>query len=146
MPHVTLPISSPGGPILDLGIAVSEPHERALRAANKPVPPPVRIRALVDTGASGTCVDPTCLKSLGLTSKGQTPIRTPSTGATPHFCDQYDVSIILLHKSITLRLAAVPIIASDLAIQGIQALLGRDVLSRCLLVYDGSAGSFTLSF
>jgi hypothetical protein len=40
----------------------------------------------------------------------------------------------------------VPVIATELASQGISALIGRDVLSSCLFVDDGNAGSFILAF
>jgi hypothetical protein len=30
--------------------------------------------------------------------------------------------------------------------EGLQALLGRDVLDHCLLVYDGTRRAFTLAF
>jgi hypothetical protein len=41
---------------------------------------------------------------------------------------------------------AVPVIAADLAIQGIHALIGRDVLQDCILIYNGTVGEFTLAF
>lgn len=145
MPHVTFPIGA-SGPVLDLGIGVSEPRAKALHAAKQPVPKAVRIRALIDTGASGTCVDPGCLSSLALTPIGQASIHTPTTGNTPHSCNQYDVSITLFHPGLMMTLPVVAVIESNLSIQGIQALLGRDVLSNCLFVYDGGAGTFALAF
>jgi len=145
MPHLTLQIS-PGGPILDLLVGVSVPRAAALQRAGQPVPQAVRVRGLVDTGASGTCVDPGCLSSLGLSPTGQSPIHTPSTEGTPVLCDQYDVSLVLLHPRLQFTLHALPVIASSLSIQGIQALLGRDVLAACLFVYDGAAGIFSLAF
>jgi len=40
----------------------------------------------------------------------------------------------------------IPVIASELAIQGIDALIGRDILDQCLFAYNGSAKTFTLAF
>ena len=37
------------------------------------------------------------------------------------------------------------VMSSDLSGIRVGLLLGRDVLSRCLLVYDGSRGRFTLA-
>ncbi len=145
MPHLTLQIS-PGGPIVDILVGVSHPRQQALQRASQPVPTAVQIRALVDTGASGTCVDPTVLTRLGLAPTGYMPIRTPSTGIQPHMASQYDVSLILLHPMLTYTISAVPVIGSMLAIQGIQGLIGRDVLANCLFIYDGRSGLFTWAF
>jgi hypothetical protein len=60
--------------------------------------------------------------------------------------NQYDVSLILLHPNLTLSWGAVPVVESQLMVQGIHCLLGRDVLSNCLLVYDGVAGTFVFAF
>jgi hypothetical protein len=53
---------------------------------------------------------------------------------------------MLIHPRLQLTLHALPVIASNLTAQGIQALIGRDVLARCLFVYDGAAGLFSLAF
>ena len=146
MPHVTLPISA-SGPVVDLVIGVSLPRARALRAAKQPIPSPVKIQGLIDTGASGTCVDPACIARLGLVPTGQAIIHTPSTGDRPHPCAQYDVSIVLLHPGVTLTIPVVPVIEAALSrTQGFQALIGRDVLARCLFVYDGASETFSLAF
>ena len=74
------------------------------------------------------------------------PIMTPSTGAAHHVCNQYDVSLSLLHPNLSLTLNTVPVLESNLAAQGIQALIGRDILARCLFIYDGQFGNFSLAF
>ncbi len=145
MPHVTLQLS-PSGPVLDLLVGVSLPRAEALRRAGRHAPPPVSVRGLIDTGASGTCVDPACLQKLELQATGAVPIHTPSTGETPHWCDQFDVSVALLHPRLQMTIRALPVLASPLAYQGLQVLLGRDVLAQCLLVYDGPTGLFSLAF
>lgn len=60
MPFVTLPLSA-AGPMMDVLVAVSAPLHHALQKAGKPVPPPQQARALIDTGASCTCIDPSIL-------------------------------------------------------------------------------------
>lgn len=73
-------------------------------------------------------------------------MHTPSTGYQPHTTHQYDVSLVLLHPKLNLTLQTVPVAATHLAIQGIQGLIGRDVLKNCLFIYDGQVGLFTLAF
>ena len=145
MPHLTAQCARQG-PLLDLLIGVSAPRQQALEAAALPVPPPKPIRGLIDTGASCTCVDPSVFAQLGITPTGMTSIVTPSTGETPHVCNQFDVRIVLVHPESSIAFNALPVIESRLAHQGFQALIGRDMLSRCLLVYDGKHGAFSLAF
>lgn len=145
MPHLTLPVSS-DGPMVELYVGVSRPRREALEDAKQQVPQPIKIRGLVDTGASGTCVDSQALSSLGLSPTGQVPIHTPSTGGTPTLRPQYDVSITLSHPDISMTMGEMPVIESQLSMQGIQALIGRDVLRQCLFVYNGEEDQFMLAF
>jgi hypothetical protein len=145
----TLQLDPANGPVLTVMLGVSLPRADALATAGQPLPNSVPVRALVDTGASCTCVDPGVLDRLALTPTGSTTIHTPSTGAAPHVADQYDVSLIVpgagSHHA-PLVVPALPVAAADFAAQGIDALIGRDVLRDCILIYNGSVGSFTLAF
>ncbi len=145
MPHLTLQIA-PGGPIVDILVGVSQARQQALQRASQAIPPPVQIRALVDTGASCTCIDPSVLGRLGLAPTGTAPIHTPFTGVQPHQANQYDVSLVLMHPLLTYTIGAIPVVESQLLIQGIQGLIGRDALGNCLFIYDGRAGIFTWAF
>lgn len=141
------PSYRPGGPTLEFYIGVSVPRANALTAAGKQVVPPILVRGLVDTGASCTSVDPSILTALGIVSTGTVPVHTPSTtSVAPHLANQFDISIILAHAKLSWQFHAVPIIESQLQHQGIQALIGRDILQNCLLTYDGQAGLFALAF
>jgi len=146
MPHLTLPFSA-GAPVIDLLVGVSGPRAEALKKANQAIPNPIPVRALIDTGASCTSIDPTVLKSLGVPSTGTIPCHTPSTkSGQPHMANQFDVSLVLIHPLLTRAFHALPVIESELCHQGIHAILGRDILSFCLLTYDGQSQSFSLAF
>ena len=145
MPHLTLQ-NSIGGPLIDLWIGASNARAEALTRVGKQAPAPLLIRGLIDTGASSTCIDPQILKTLELTPTGEVAIHTPSTGSAPHFAYQYDVSLTLVHPNHKLEIGTVPVIEATLSGQGIQALIGRDVLEQCLFIYDGQTGTFTLAF
>ena len=149
MPHFTLQLS-PQGPLLLAYIGVSAARHTALTAAGLPIPNPVPIQALIDTGASCSCVDPSVLNSLGLTPTGIVTVNTPSTGTRPHTAQQYDVSIAIPGASpshIPLFASNVPVVAAQLlTAQGFQALFGRDILADCLFTYNGSMGNFTLAY
>ena len=145
MPHLTQPLSA-GSPLIDVWISVSTARAAALKQAGQRVPNPVRARTLIDTGASGTALDPRVLQSLSLTPTGTAHIRTPSTGGAVHSCNVFDISLTILHPTSHLLVGILPAIEADFSSQGIDGLLGRDVLASTLLIYDGAGGSFTLCF
>jgi len=99
-------------------------------------------------------IDVSVVQLLGLQPTGVIPILTASTGSTPHNCNQYDVSVwfpqapTLIHSQpmpypVHLTL---PVTETDFSAQGFQVLIGRDVLSRGVFIYNGLGGRFTLAF
>lgn len=147
MPHFTLQFQT-AGPQLQLFVGASVPRQQALQQAGQAVPQPQLITGLVDTGASSTAIDPNVIQALGLQATGSMPILTPSTGSTPAQADTYDVSLIipLGPSGMSFTIPALQIFESTLSVQGIKALIGRDVLSNALLVYDGRSNLFSLAF
>jgi hypothetical protein len=152
VPHFTLPLT-PGGPIVNAHIGVSDARRAALVTAQQPIPPLIPIRALIDTGASCTCLDPSVVQRLGIPATGNVAVNTPSTGSTPHSANQYDVALIIPPSGPgqpPLVFGTIPVVAAELlAAQSIHALIGRDILSRCIFHYNGAAaqgGFFTLAY
>jgi hypothetical protein len=145
MPHVSVPMGY-RGPVIDVAIGRSRKGHEGLPGTGWDLPEPILVSALVDTGASTTCVDSAILNRLGLTAIECVPVLTPSTAGQPHMTPYYDVSLSLLHPKLTYTFYSVAVLESDFTGQGIGALIGRDLLAKCLLVYDGQAGVFTLAF
>jgi hypothetical protein len=129
-------------------IGVSQPRRHALTLGGAPVPNDVRVSAMVDTGASCTCVDPTVLLALGLSPTGTVPMLTPSTGPTPVDTEQFDVSLRIVSREPgdALVRPTIAVACSELLFQGFHVLLGRDILQSCLLTYDGLNGSFSFAY
>lgn len=145
MPSLTAAIGV-YGPVVDLAVLVSGPRRRALEQVGKQVPTPFLIQALIDTGAACTCVDPAVIGKLGLTPTGTVQIRTPSTGAGTHACNQYDLAFaVMMHDDFKI-IDTIPVIEAHLAQQGHLALIGRDILSQGIMIYNGPANSVTISF
>jgi predicted aspartyl protease len=130
-------------------IGVSAARREALVAEKQPIPNIVQVSALIDTGASGTCIDPSILKALKLSPSGKALVNTPTTGTTPELKDQYDVSIFIpgTQQDTPLMVSNLAVIEAELLTQqNIHALIGRDVLALCLLAYNGKTRTFSLAY
>lgn len=147
MPAINVTIEA-GGPILTVLMGFSMPRVQAMQTAGQPVPPMVTGRFLIDTGASGTCVDPELIQPLGLPQIGLVGISTPSTNGAQHHCAQYDCALYIPGAAGAPGhfIEALPIITTHLRSQGIDGLLGRDVLDQCTLTYIGSMRVVSMSF
>lgn len=112
-----------------------------LTAQNQSVPTPITGFGLIDTGASVTAVDDQALARLGIL-----PIAVIQVGTAggQRAQQQYPAQIRFTQFGFDITFATV--IGADLTGMGILALIGRDVLSRALLVYNGTLGHFILSF
>ena len=128
MPYFTRQVTPPSGSLIVVAtIGVSQARRAALEAANQPIPKGIMVQGLIDTGASSTCVDPTILTQLNLAPTGSTQINSPTTGTSPASALTYDVSVVIAamagHPQFIFQ--TIPIIESQLRMQGIQALIGR---------------------
>jgi hypothetical protein len=145
MPTLTLPLDV-GEARLEVLVGVSARREADLRRAQQPVPPPITAIAEIDTGASITGIDLAMVGRLGLQTMGTQSLHTPLTGAVAQSFPQFDIGLTLLYPAMNYHLHNLPVVGTKLAGQGIQVLLGRDVLAQCLFIYNGPANSFTLAF
>ncbi|HEY0746605.1 MAG TPA: hypothetical protein VGD63_07895 [Steroidobacteraceae bacterium] len=148
MAHITL-TNSPMGPLITVAILPSSPRQAALRAAGLAVPAYTSGTFLVDTGASNTVVDMTLISPLGLAATGAAMCHTPSTGQQAMPFNQYDVMIWIPGASASdpaWIIEALPVMECDLSAQGIKGLIGRDVLDRSILIYNGTAKHFSLAY
>jgi hypothetical protein len=148
VPHFSLQIDDRLGPVLTALLGVSQAKREALQTAGQAIPPIIPMRALVDTGASATCIEAGLLARLGLTPTGNILVHTPTTGQTAAPADQYDVSLLIpaVHGAPLFHRPAVAVTAHDFTAHGIHALIGRDILGDCLLVYNGTQKTFTIAY
>ncbi|MGA7498786.1 MAG: retroviral-like aspartic protease family protein [Isosphaeraceae bacterium] len=101
---------------------------------------------MVDTGASKTNIVRWVFDRLGLSPVSQVPVHTASTGLTPLLADVYAVEISLGGAMTGLLATDLDVVAAEeLSGSGVEALLGRDILGRGLLIYDGLERRLTLA-
>ena len=132
--------------MLKLFLGPSVPRAEALAAAKRPPVYPIEVVALVDTGASTTCIDPSVAHALGLTMTGYLDLKTVSSGAVPVRAARYDIQVLFPWSPPFSIAFEMPVVATDLTHLGVQALLGRVFPSRCLLVWNGPEDSMTFAF
>jgi Aspartyl protease len=147
MPHF-LQSTSPQGLAVSAAVTVSNARRQALLDAGEPVPAAQQIVALLDTGASISAVDPSVLAALGLTATGKVEIHTPSTQGVPIHADTYDVCIgIFAVRDGDAHFISDPVqVFASILGNGVQALIGTDILKRCILTYNGADDCFTLAW
>lgn len=142
----TIPLPPPvalqqRGPVLQVSLTVAESVAKALAQQGQPLPPPRTGWALIDTGASVTCIDDQAAQELGLPAIDVVPMASASHAQTQQ--NVYPVQITL--SAFGFALQAPRAIGAALAAQGILALIGRDVLQICTLFYNGPAGTISLA-
>jgi hypothetical protein len=146
MPHATFP-TSPDGLVVDALVGLPAYAMEALQQAGQPIPPPVLIRALLDTGSDATAVSAACAKKIGLKRLGRVRTRTASGNV---LFNLYEISFSISRPN---RMGPVISVRTTLHAtewlhpeRGLDALVGLDVLLEGLLILDGPGQQFTLAF
>jgi hypothetical protein len=147
MPILTGKISDEG-PLVDVMVSVPTARRMVLERLQLPVPEPVRIKAVLDTGASISGVDPGVLETLELAGEVDIMyVHTPSTFDDPFPCPVYVVNFSLICGTNLLTCKDMRILASGFrGNEEAQALVGRDVLAHCNFEYLGPEARFILAF
>lgn len=144
--RVVQAVLSSHGPLIQVLAGVSLPHARALAQCNIPRPAEVITWALLDTGSDCVVVDHSAITQLGLLPTGATSIHTASTGGISHFGETYDLSLWVAGIPPILLRSTTEGIASNLSGFSYHLIIGRSILDRCCLVYDGRRKNCALDF
>lgn len=138
--EISLPDLKSSGPILQGFVGPSRELIAAL--GTDAVAAPIPVSALVDTGAAATVITPEAATLLGVRSVGAVSVHTPTT-IEPVLCRQFHINVYL---SPSFAIENIIAIEAPLTGQSFQCLIGRDVLSRGVLIYDGVHNRFSLAF
>lgn len=134
------------GAILPVEVNVPQALQTLLTSKKQPIPKPTPGIALIDTGATKSCADHSVLSSLGIKPIGLVTIGT-AKGATK--CQLFPAKLNFPTLNLLVDFSAMAgVNLKGQLIQGkpLVALVGRDVLSKCLFIYCGFQGYYTLSF
>jgi hypothetical protein len=142
MPSFTLGLTDlqNTGPILEIQVTVSRDLANVLKAGNIPVPDPIKVMAMIDTGASSSVVNPEVIRNLGISPTGRVKINTPSDCGVD--CNQYKLAFAFPNGVV---MESSDVIEAPLVGQPVQCLLGRDILRHGVLIYNGYMQQITFS-
>ncbi len=138
-------ILSKEGPFLEVFVTIPQALVEFYTKEKIPVPSPIAGMALIDTGASKSCVHGPIMRDLKVS-----PINTATThtaaGAVIH--SLYPAHFTFPVPNINIEFASV--VGVDLSGQTIGgkqliALIGRDVLAMGIFLYNGHHGTYTLA-
>lgn len=129
------------GPRIQVKISIAEPIAQELKKQKKPVPAPVVGYALVDTGASNTCIDERAVKRLRLQPTDVVRMTSASHRSAPK--KVYPIRIEMVGLPVTIEVFRA--IGSSLDAQDLVLLIGRDVLENFTFFYNGPCGELTLA-
>jgi predicted aspartyl protease len=129
------------GPCVQVVVGLAQSLAEQLVQQGHAVPQPVAGVALVDTGASTTCIDEALAQRLGLPAIDVVQMTSASHAGTQ--ANVYPIQMEIVGSPIIVNVPRA--IGANLAPQGIVALIGRDYLQHCTLFYNGLTGEITLS-
>src|SRR5262245_18928308 len=95
MATITGPIT-PDGALVTLAIGVSEARRQLLQRMNFPIPQPCQVCAILDPGSQVTVAEERGLQRLQVTSLGQFPLMSSSSGLASNLLNVFLLSVTLL--------------------------------------------------
>ena len=133
------------GPIIDGHIGPTPMAIQEMQKAGTPVPAPIPISAMIDTGASSSVIQTGLSQRVGVCPVGLQLINTPSSENVP--CLQYLLRLMFLPTGGLLMPVHFDAVFTEAPLKGqnIQCLLGRDFLAHAVLTYVGPTNSFVIS-
>lgn len=137
------------GALFNVEIQLHVAFAGALAQQNQPIPAGIPGMAMIDTGASGTCVHEPILQQLGINPVG---VVQGLTAAGQVQQSLYPARLVFLATGWTLDVPNVVGVNLEGQMapldppQAIVALLGRDLLERWTFTWNGPGGFWTVAF
>lgn len=127
------------GPIVQIALHFPTAFSQALVNRGEILPNPIVGDAVIDTGASHSCIDLEAALELGLMPVDVTSMQSASH--PDHEVPVYFAALEILGMGARFELRSM---GASLRAQNLIALIGRDALASSVLFYDGPTGQATL--
>lgn len=128
------------GPLFNIEVSVPQIMIDQLIESGQPIPDPVPGLALIDTGASISAVDFTVLRALQINQVDVIELATPSNPDATG--EGYPARFILPENEVELSI----VLGADLRPFSAIAIIGRDILCDCMLMFFGKRGRIIFSY
>jgi predicted aspartyl protease len=135
-PHIAL---FQGGPLVPVMVCLEVNMAKPLLSQGKSIVSQGGM-ALIDTGANVSSIDEETAKQMGLPIVDQGKMSSASHEMHP--CNFYPIQITLGGR---LTFQVPRAMGANLKSKNLIALIGRDILQRCTLIYNGGTGTITLA-
>lgn len=130
------------GPIVPVTLSLSDAMQGAFQELGRQVPGPAQGYALIDTGATATCMDESAARRAGLPITGTGTIASASHAA--HAVPLFSGKLTLDGLNVAAHIRrGMGVILSGFP--DVIALIGRDLLQTAVLVYNGPGGHVSLA-
>lgn len=127
---------------MDLAVGPSVPERKAAEKEGRRLIEPQPVRAMIDTGARSTVITPSAAKRCGLVQVSTARIFVVGGGEVEG--EVYSGQILFPGTPLA-SWPAIEIIGANLHHREIECLIGRDILRRWIVEYDGPSGSLVVS-
>jgi hypothetical protein len=137
------------GPVLGVQIEIPSALAAAFQAQGQPPPAPATGFALIDTDATRSGVDVSVVTSLGIQPIGVASVGTASgIVQRPVYSAKFSFPGTNLPPVEFAQLLGVDLTGQTVVMlnQKLVALIGRDILRRFVMIYNGLEGHITLAF
>jgi predicted aspartyl protease len=138
------------GPIINTDLTINSAHREALAQAGQAIPPPVRCRFLIDTGADGTVVKHEFADKAGLklinASHPLHGVGVDTTGRVYIGRIVFSLESKIAQDTRHTIFIDTQIQSANLASDRIDGLIGRDVLRHFTLTFDGHSGQVKMRY
>jgi hypothetical protein len=148
MPRLEVPIG-PDGPIIDVRLWIGLDQRDFLILRDHPVPQPLSVAGLLDTGARWTAIPRVLAEGIGLNVSDWRRLRSSAFGDEEREAPVYQVRMTFGSldapdppKWRTILTVGVTTIVSPGAI----VLIGQDLLATCRFTYDGRKRRLMMSY
>lgn len=137
----------PSGPLVDLYVQVSDIRRKQLWKQGLTPHTGVFATFLIDTGSDSCMVDEQIARALGLTAINQRRVLTSESKGIAQICNVYDIGLQILNGGAQpWSITTIEANGRPLMSEAVQGVIGRDVLNRANLNYDGPQKKFTIDY
>jgi hypothetical protein len=147
MPRLDVTIG-PNGPIIEVRLWVVPEDAAKLAAAGLPIPQPISVTGLVDTGAQVTAIQRSLAEWMGIPVFSVLEARSSVLGDEARVVDVYRIRMTFgpLEAPDPPKWRTINAVGVSVISPGATVLIGRDLLATCRFTYDGRKRRLMISY